>query len=161
MFIQIFLLTSSAFPRCAARVSLKLFCSCSPDPASTRLSGLAYSFGQLSSRSESLPGTICSTSFALIGAGLAPCTGLSAGHPARAHHVRAHQTFILTDGLTVSSHGCCCNRLTGSGKGWVAGPMPWRAAGCGGCKHWWAPMCFCTPVVLHFALLLPCFPAGA
>lgn len=156
VFIQIFLLTSSAFPRCAARVSLKLFCSCSPDPASTRLSRLAYSFGQLSSRSESLPGTICSTSFALIGVG-----PIKAGHPARARHVRAHQTFILTDGLTVSSHGCCCDRLMGSGKGWVVGPMPWWAAGCGGCEHWWALMCFCTPVVLHFALLLPRFPAGA
>lgn len=129
MLIQIFLVSSSAFPRRAAHASRKLFRSCSPDPASTRLSGLAYSFGQLSSRSESLPGAICSASFALIGTGLAPCTGLSAGHPARARHVRAHQTFILTDGLTVSSQGCCCDRLTGSGKGWVLGTGAANAGG--------------------------------
>lgn len=68
--------------------------------------------------------------------GLVPCIGLSAGHPARAHHVRAHQTSCLTDGLTVSSQGGCCNRLTASAKGWELGSVPWWAARCGGCEHW-------------------------
>jgi len=67
--------------------------------------------------------------------GLVPCTGLSASHPVWDRHVRAHQTSHLTDGLTVSSQGGCCNRLTGSAKGWVLGPVPWCAAGCGGCCH--------------------------
>lgn len=49
---------------------------------------------------------------------LVPCIGLSAGCPVRARHVRAHQTSHMTNGLTVSSQGGCCNRLIGSAKGW-------------------------------------------